>query len=120
MLAVNSEWKLNKVLCIASTISDICAINSLHFISLAGRDYIRVTTDLTLSSTNAAVPQTVTIPILYDLFLEGSEVFNVTLTTNNSSVMLLPNTIIVIIEDVEGKLERTITIQPRTQFHFLF
>ena len=94
------------MLCIASTISDICAANSLHLISLAGRDYTPVTTNLTLNNTNAAIPQTVTIPILDDLFLEGSEVFNMTLTTNNYNAMLLPNTIIVIIEDVEGKLKR--------------
>ena len=75
------------------------------FISPAGGDYTPVTTDLTFNSTNAAIPQTVTIPILDDLLLEGSEVFNMTLTTNNSNVTLLPNLTTVTIEDVEGKLK---------------
>ena len=78
----------------------------LHLISPAGSDYTPVTTNLTFNSTNEAIPQTVTIPILDDLLLEGSEVFNVTLTTNNSSVTLLPNLTTVTIEDVEGKLKR--------------
>ena len=78
----------------------------MHIISPAGGDYTPVTTDLTFNSTNAAIPQTVTIPILDDLLLEGSEVFNVTLTTNNSDVTLLPNLTTVTIEDVEGKLKK--------------
>ena len=77
-------------------------------LSPAGSDYTPVTTDLTFNSTNAAIPQTVTIPILDDLLLEGSEVFNVTLTTNNSNVTLLPNLTTVTIEDVEGKLKEEI------------
>ena len=86
----------------------ICAANSLHLISPAGGDYTPVTTDLTFNSTNAVIPQTVTIPILSDLLLEGSEVFNVTLTTNNSNIMLLPELATVIIENVEGKLKEVI------------
>ena len=84
----------------------------LHLLSPAGSDYIPVTTDLTFNSTNEAIPQTVTIPILDDLLLEGSEVFNVTLTTNNSNVTLLPNLTTVTIEDVEGKLEEEIDYLP--------
>ena len=76
----------------------------LHLISPAGSDYTPVTTDLTFNSTNEAVPQTVTIPILDDLFLEDSEVFSMILTTNNSNVTLLQNLTIITIED--GKLER--------------
>ena len=87
---------------------NICATNSMHLIFPAGGDYTPVTTDLTFNSTNEAIPQTVTIPILDDLLLEGSEVFNVTLTTNNSNVMLLPNLTTVTIEDVEGKLKRRV------------
>ena len=90
------------MLCTASTISDTCAANSLHLISPAGGDYTPVTTDLTFNSTNAAIPQTVTIPILDDLLLEGSEVFNVTLTSN--SAILAPDSATVTIEDVDGKL----------------
>ena len=90
-------------------ITFICAANSLHLISPAGSDYTPVTTDLTFNSTNAAIPQTVTIPILDDLLLEGSEVFTVTLTSNNSNVMLLPNLTTVTIEDVEGKLKEEIS-----------
>ena len=75
----------------------------MHLISPAGSDYTPVTTDLTFNSTNEAIPQAVTIPVLDDLLLEGSEGFNVTLTTNNSNVMLLPNLTTVTIEDVEGK-----------------
>ena len=84
----------------------------MHLISPAGSDYTPVTTDLTFNSTNAAIPQTVTIPILDDLLLEGSEVFNMTLTTNNSNVTLLPNLATVTIEDVEGKLKEEISILP--------
>ena len=93
------------MLCDACTRLDICAANSLHLISPDGSDYTPVTADLTFNSTNAAIPQTVTIPILDDLLLEGSEVFNVTLTTNNSNVTLLPNLATLTIEDWEGKLK---------------
>ena len=76
------------------------------FISPAGGDYTPVTTDLTFNSANEAIPQTVTIPILDDLLLEGSEVFNVTLTTKNSTatIYMLPDVATVTIEDVDGKL----------------
>ena len=67
-----------------------------------------MTADLTFNSTNAAIPQTVTIPILGDLLLEGSEVFNVTLTTDNSNVTLLPELATVTIQDVESKLKEVI------------
>ena len=85
----------------------------LHLIPPAGSDYTPVTTDLTFNSTNAATPQTVTIPILDDDLLEGFEVFNVTLTTANSTSTLLqdsnvtlyiqPDLATVTIEDWEGK-----------------
>ena len=80
----------------------------MHLISPAGSDFTPVTTDLTFNSTNAAIPQTVTIPILDDLLLEGSEVFNVTLTGNNSNVTLLPELTTVTIQDVESKLKEEI------------
>ena len=67
-----------------------------------------MTTDLTFNSTIEAIPQTVTIPVLDDLLLESSEVFNVFLTTNNSNVTLLPNLTTVTIEDVEGKLKEEV------------
>ena len=67
-----------------------------------------MTADLTFNSTNAAIPQTVTIPILDDLLLEDSEVFNVTLTTNNSNVIFLPELTTVTIQDVESKLKEEI------------
>ena len=85
----------------------------LHLTPPAGSDYTPVTTDLTFNSTNAATPQTVTIPILDDDLLEGFEVFNVTLTTANSTSTLLqdsnvtlyiqPDLATVTIEDWEGK-----------------
>ena len=78
------------------------------FISPAGSDYTPVTTDLTFNSANANITETVTLPILDDLLLEGSEFFNVTLTTNNSNVMLLPDLATVTIENVEGKLKEVI------------
>ena len=85
----------------------MCAANSLHLISPAGSDYTPVTADLTFNSTNAAIPQTVTIPILSDLLLEDSEVFNVTLTTNNSNITFLPELTTVTIQDI-GKLNKEI------------
>ena len=89
-----------------STIIDICATNSLHLISPAGSDYTPVTTDLTFNSTNAAIPQTVTIPILDDLLLEGSENFGLILTTNNSNVTFLPSLATVTIQDWECKFKK--------------
>ena len=80
----------------------------MHLISPAGSDYTPVTADLTFNSTNATIPQTVTIPILDDLLLEDSEVFNVTLTTNNSNVIFLPELTTVTIQDVESKLKEEI------------
>ena len=71
-----------------------------------------MTTDLTFNSTNAAIPQTVTIPILDDLLLEDSEVFNVTLTGSNSNATLyiLPELTTVTIQDVESKLKEDHTV----------
>ena len=73
-----------------------------------------MTTDLTFNSTNAAVPQTVTIPILDDLLLESSEVFGMTLTSN--SAVLTPDSATVTIEDVEGKLKKEIIVVLTTQW----
>ena len=51
------------------------------------------------------MPQTVTIFILDDLLLEGSEFFNVTLTSANSStLMILRDSFTIIIEDEDSKL----------------
>ena len=61
-------------------------------------------TELTFNSTNEDVPQTVTIFILDDLLLEGSEFFSVTLTSPNSSA-ILTDSITVIIEDDDSKLK---------------
>ena len=90
-------------------------------LSPAGSDYTPVTTDLTFNSTNGAIPQTVAIPILNDLLLEGSEIFNMILTTNNSNVMLLPNLTTVTIEDVEGtcKLKEGISCLPIQWLHLV-
>ena len=60
-------------------------------------------TELTFSSTNADVPQNVTIFILDDLLLEDSEYFNVTLRRANSSA-ILTDSFTVIIEDEDSKL----------------
>lgn len=62
-----------------------------------------MTTELTFSSTNADVPQNVTIFILDDLLLEDNEYFNVTLTRANSSA-ILTDSFTVIIEDEDSKL----------------
>ena len=78
------------------------------FISPAGSDYTPVTTDLTFNSGNANMTETVTLPILDDLILEDSEFFNVTLTTNNSNVIFLPELATVTIQDVESKLKEEI------------
>ena len=60
-------------------------------------------TELTFNSTNADMPQAVTIFILDDLLLEGPEFFNVTLTSPNSSA-ILTDSLTVIIEDEDSKL----------------
>ena len=60
-------------------------------------------TELTFNSTNADVPQNVTIFILDDLLLEDSEYFNVTLRRANSST-ILTDSFTVIIEDEDSKL----------------
>ena len=57
-------------------------------------------TELTFNSTNADVPQNVTIFILDDLLLEDPEYFNVTLTRPNSTT----DSFTVIIEDEDSKL----------------
>ena len=64
-----------------------------------------MTTDLTFG--NAAVTRMVIIVIQDDLLVEGSEFFNVTLTTADPSVTLEPDDATVIIEDGDSKLLHT-------------
>lgn len=72
------------------------------FISTAGGEYTPLTTDLTLGAT---MPTTmVTVFILDDLLVEGSEFFNVALTTADPNVTLAPDAATVTIEDEDGKL----------------
>ena len=85
-------------------------------------------TELTFNSTNADVPQNVTIFILDDLLLEDSEYFNVTLTRANSST----DSFTVIIEDDDSKLNccysscvyiNTLSVfmyARSAQYHFIF
>ena len=76
-----------------------------YLISPAGGDFIPVITDLTFSSTNTSISQTVTIAILDDLLLEDFETFNLTLTAaNDNSNATLPDPVTVTIEDVDGEL----------------
>ena len=80
-----------------------CLYNHISFLLAAGGDYTPVTTELMFNSTNADVPQNVTIFILDDLLLEDSEYFNVTLTRPNSSA-ILTDYFTVVIEDEDSKL----------------
>ena len=63
-----------------------------------------MTTDHIFNSANSDRPQTVTICIFADYILEDSEFFNVTLTTAGSNAILVPNSAIITIEDVDGKV----------------
>ena len=74
----------------------------MYFISTAGGEYTPLTTDLTFSSATAI--QMVTVFILDDVLVEGSEFFNVTLTTADPSVTLAPDAATVTIEDEDGTL----------------
>ena len=72
------------------------------FISTAGGDYTPLTTDLTFGATMPT--KMVMIVIFDDLLVEGSEYFNVALTTTDLNVTLAPAAATVTIEDVDGKL----------------
>ena len=64
-------------------------------------DYIFTRSDLTFNTTNSS--QTVTIPILDDNIVEGSETIVVTLTTADPAAILNPSSASVTIEDDDGK-----------------
>ena len=77
----------------------------LSFSSPAPSDYISVTMDLTFNADNTN--RTVTIYIVGDNEVEGTESFTVSLTTGDSAVMLIPQTTTVIIQDDDSKLYYT-------------
>ena len=71
------------------------------YIYAATMDYIVTSSDLTFNATTS--PQTVTIPILEDQIVEGSETIIVTLTSADPAAILNPSSASVTIEDDDGK-----------------
>ena len=72
-----------------------------HLILAATVDYVVTSSDLTFNATTSS--QTVTIPILDDNIVEGSETIIVTLTSTDSAAILNPSSASVTIEDDDGK-----------------
>ena len=64
-------------------------------------DYIFTSSDLTFNATTSS--QTVTIPILDDNIVEGSETIIVTLTSADPAAIVNPSSASVTIEDNDGK-----------------
>ena len=63
-------------------------------------DYTVTTSDLTFDAPSS---QTVTIPILEDNIVEGSETIIVTLTSGDSAAIVNPQSASITIEDNDGK-----------------
>ena len=73
-----------------------------HFsITLATVDYDVTSTNLIFSATTSS--RIVTIPILEDTIVEGSETINVTLTSVDPAAILNPASSLITIEDNDGK-----------------
>ena len=68
---------------------------------LAMVDYTVTSSDLTFDAATSS--QTVTIPILEDDIVEGSETITVTLTSTDPAAILNPQSASVTIEDNDGK-----------------
>ena len=64
-------------------------------------DYVVTSSDLTFNAATSS--QTVTVSILEDSLVEGSETVIVTLTSADPAVILNPSTASVTIEDNDGK-----------------
>ena len=64
-------------------------------------DYVVTSSDLTFNGATSS--QTVTIPILEDNSVEGSETIDVTLTSADPAVILNPSSASVTIEDNDSK-----------------
>ena len=64
-------------------------------------DYVVTSSDLTFDAATSS--ETVTIPILEDSLVEGSEIVIVTLTSADPAAILNPSTASVTIEDNDGK-----------------
>ena len=64
-------------------------------------DYVVTSSDLTFDAATSS--ETVTIPLLEDDIVEGSETVIVTLTSADPAVILNPSTASVTIEDNDGK-----------------
>ena len=65
-------------------------------------DYAPVSRSLTFNA--AVTTQMVEVSIIDDHIVEQSEVINLTLTSNDSAVILNPSTSTITIEDVDSKL----------------
>ena len=63
-------------------------------------DYVATSSDLTFNATTSS--QTVTIPILEDSIVEGSETIIVTLTSTDPAAILNPQSASISIEDNDG------------------
>ena len=71
-----------------------------YFIPSATVDYKVTSSELTFNATTSSLM--VTIPILEDSIVEGSESINVTLTSSDPAILSPPSTCVTI-EDNDGK-----------------
>ena len=78
-------------------------INYGIFLYAAGTDYTHVSRSLTFNATVRT--QMVEVLIIDDDIVENSEVFNLTLVSTDSAVLLNPSTSTITIEDVDSKLQ---------------
>ena len=77
-----------------------CVIHVLSFLPPASFDYTTVATDLTVNG--GTTTQTVMIPFLDEIVVQGTRSFTVSLTSVDSAVTLHPSTTAVTIQDDDG------------------
>ena len=87
---------------VLEAIKSLCVLLIVkYFIPSATVDYKVTSSELTFNATTSSLM--VTIPILEDSIVEGSECINVTLTSSDPAAILSPPSTCVTIEDNDGK-----------------